>query len=124
MIAERVRAAPAAAIAVGAAALGYLAVVNPHDPSAAMPHCPTKLLTGLDCPLCGGLRMTHDLLHGDLGAAAHDNLFLLAALPVLAWWLLRTRGHRAPPRAALWTIVVLATVWTVVRNLPVWPLHP
>ncbi len=47
--------------------------------------------------------MTHDLLHGDLWAAVHDNVFLLAAVPTLAAFLLvrRARGRRALPAAAV-----------------------
>lgn len=30
--------------------------------------------------------MTHDLLHGDVAAAAVDNVFLLIGLPLLAIW--------------------------------------
>lgn len=110
--------------------LGYLAVANPHDPSVLMPKCPTKLLTGVDCPGCGGLRMTHDLLHGDLAGAAHSNLFLLLLLPVLAVVLgmfARARWQGRPLRfdvRAGYAILVVAIVFTVVRNLPGWPLTP
>ena len=114
----------AGALALGA--LGYIGVVDPHRPGALFPACPFKLLTGLNCPFCGGLRMTHDLLHGDLPAAAVDNLFLLTAVPILAiWWLWRNRRGRpafTPPVVVL--ISVTALVWTVVRNLPGFPLVP
>ena len=110
--------------------LGYLAIANPHDPSVVMPKCPTKLLTGLDCPGCGGLRMTHDLLHGDLVGAAHSNLFLLLMLPVVAlllWRGTRARWQGMPLRLAPavgYAILAVALVFTVVRNLPGWPLPP
>ncbi len=111
---------------------GYLALNDPNNPQALMPECPTKMLTGLDCPFCGGLRMVRSLLTGHWTAAAHDNLLLLACLPVVLvlWvrWLVGSlRG--APPsfhlgkRAGL-AIVGVAVVFTVVRNLPWWPLHP
>lgn len=112
------------ALAVGA--LGYIGLVDPHRPGALFPACPFKLLTGWNCPFCGGLRMTYDLLHGDLAAAAVDNIVVLIGLPVLAlWWLWRRRrGERpfTPPVVAV--IVVTALVWTVVRNLPGFPLVP
>lgn len=69
-------------------ALGYIGLADPHDPASIYPPCPFKWLTGWNCPFCGGLRMTHDLLHGDLWAAVHDNVFLLAAVPTLAAFLL------------------------------------
>lgn len=112
------------ALALGA--LGYIGLVDPHRPGALFPACPFKLITGWDCPFCGGLRMTHDLLHGDLSAAVVDNVFLLTALPLLAiWWLWRHRRGRpafTPPVVVL--ITVTALVWTVVRNLPGFPLVP
>jgi hypothetical protein len=107
-------------------ALGYIGLVDPHNTNSAYPLCPFKLLTGWDCPFCGGLRMTHDLLHGDLLASINDNIFALVGIPLLAGWLLLGRRHgqwslRTP---AVLTIAVLAIVWTVLRNLPGFPLVP
>jgi hypothetical protein len=70
--------------------------------------------------------MTHDLLHGDIGAAIVDNVFLVVGLPLLALWLLMRwrRGQRLMPIPATITIGVLALVWTVVRNWPGFPLVP
>lgn len=70
--------------------------------------------------------MTHDLLHADLAAAAVDNLFLLVALPLLGlWWLWRRQRGRPPVTVAAVAVIVVATVgWTVVRNLPGFPLIP
>lgn len=104
-------------------ALGYIGLADPHDPASIYPPCPFKWLTGWNCPFCGGLRMTHDLLHGDLWAAVHDNVFLLAAVPTLAAFLLvrRARGRRSLPAAAVPAVVVATLVWTVLRNLPAFP---
>jgi uncharacterized membrane protein YqjE len=70
--------------------------------------------------------MTHDLLHGDLAAAAVDNLFLLVGLPaLLAWVLVRWRTERPIfTKSAIAVIAVLAVTWTVARNLPGFPLVP
>ncbi len=131
--------APSAAIgrrprlygALGAGALlggavAYVGLVDPHRPGSLFPACPFKLLTGLNCPACGGLRMTHDLLHGDLAAAAVDNIFLLIGLPaMLAWILLRWRSERpifTVPAIAVITALVIS--WTVIRNVPGFPLVP
>lgn len=107
-------------------ALAYVGLVDPHRPGSVFPACPFKLLTGWNCPACGGLRMTHDLLHGDLAAAAVDNLFLLVGLPaLLAWVLVRWRTNRPiVTTPAVVVIVVLAVTWTVARNLPGFPLVP
>ena len=121
----RVGALVACALAGG----GYLAVADPHDPHAVMPVCPVKLVTGLDCPACGGLRLVHDLLRGQLGAAAHDNLFLLLISPLLIVLAVRAardawRGTQPglSQRVGL-TIAAAAVCWMVVRNLPGWPLR-
>ena len=112
------------ALAVGA--LAYVGVVDPHLPGTLFPPCPFHLLTGWNCPFCGGLRMTHDLLHGDVGAAVVDNVFALVGLPLLAIWVLWRirRGERAFPLPAVAVITVTAVIWTVVRNLPGFPLVP
>jgi hypothetical protein len=70
--------------------------------------------------------MTHDLLHGDLAAGINDNVFLLFGIPVLIGWIVLRRrlGRSALPVPAVVTIVVAAFVWTVLRNLPGFPLVP
>ena len=70
--------------------------------------------------------MTHDLLHGDIGAAVVDNVFLLAGLPLLALWLAIRwrRGQALMPKSAVVTVMVAAVAWTVIRNLPGFPLVP
>lgn len=107
-------------------ALTYVALADPHRATSVYPACPFKWLTGWNCPFCGGLRMTHDLLHGDALAGLHDNVFLLVGIPLLAVWLLvrRAHGKLLAPRAALLTVLALTIVWTVLRNLPDFPLLP
>ena len=70
--------------------------------------------------------MTHDLLHGDFAAAIVDNVFLLVGLPMLAAWLLVRwrRGEKLMPMPAIVVIAIAAITWTVVRNLPGFPLVP
>ncbi|MGV0603880.1 DUF2752 domain-containing protein [Mycolicibacterium sp. XJ1904] len=112
--------------AVLTGALAYIGIADPHRPGFIFPACPFKALTGLDCPACGGLRMTHDLLHGDLAAAVVDNLYLLVGLPLLLTWLL-VRWRQSKPlmnTPMIAVIVVSALTWTVVRNLPGFPLVP
>jgi hypothetical protein len=122
-------------VAIGAAAAAgclYLVFADPRDPHALMPTCPTKWVTGLDCPACGGLRLVHALLHGRLTEVVHDNLFLLLALPValvlyVRWLQAAAAGRRYSlpiSRNAGLAILALAAFWAVLRNLPFWPLHP
>jgi hypothetical protein len=114
----------AGALLVGA--LGYVGLVDPHKPDSVFPICPFRLLTGWNCPACGGLRMVHDVLHGDLAAAISDNAFLLVGIPMLAGWiLLRRRSGKSLfslPAAA--TLVIATLAWTVLRNMPGFPLIP
>ena len=107
-------------------ALGYVGFVDPHNTHSLYPQCPFKWLTGWSCPFCGGLRMTHDLLHGDLVATINDNLFLLVGIPALAGWIVLRRHQGRPWLSvpAVVTVVVAAAVWTVARNLPGFPLVP
>ena len=127
-------------LTVAAAVLGataYLAVVDPNE-SGHYPLCPTKALTGLDCPGCGGLRAVHSLTHGDLvGALDHNALVVLVVLPaaILLWvrWLVRawrgeadregtgtTQGARpsllSSPRV-IYPLVTLVALFTVARNV-------
>ncbi|MCV7074581.1 DUF2752 domain-containing protein [Mycobacterium szulgai] len=116
----------AGSAALLAGTLGYIGFVDPHNTQSVYPQCPFKWLTGWNCPACGGLRMTHDLLHGDFVASINDNVFFLVGLPLLAAWVVlrRTRGQslRSIPTAI--TIAVSMTAWTVLRNLPGFPLVP
>lgn len=112
--------------ALFAGALGYVGLVDPHNTNSVYPLCPFKWLTGWNCPFCGGLRMTHDLLHGDLAATINDNVFAFIGIPILAAWILFRRGQGRPalPTPAIVSIVVAAMAWTVLRNLPGFPLVP
>jgi Protein of unknown function (DUF2752) len=109
-----------------AGALGYIGLVDPHNPDSVFPVCPFRLLTGWNCPACGALRMTHDVLHGDLVAAINDNVLVLVGIPVLAGWILlrRRRGKSLLTMPAAATVVITMLAWTVVRNLPGFPLVP
>lgn len=123
------RSARYGALATGALVAGglaYIGLADPHRPGFLFPPCPFKELTGWNCPACGGLRMTHDLLHADFGAAVVDNVFALVGLPLLALWVLvRWRqGRRIFPIPVIVTIMLAVIAWTVIRNLPGFPLVP
>lgn len=107
-------------------ALITLYLVNPSE-QPLMPHCPFKLLTGLDCPGCGFQRATHALLHGHVREAIGYNLFLLFALPYLLALLTertllkgntRQRWQNAlESKPMIIFYVVTYGVWFVVRNI-------
>ncbi|MFI6156638.1 DUF2752 domain-containing protein [Kitasatospora sp. NPDC051170] len=116
---------PLAALLGGLAGSAYLWTRDPHLPGQALPFCPFRRVTGLQCPGCGGTRMTYDLLHGDLAAAFHDNALLLLSLPLVALmyltWLREGLAGRSwsPPLGRRGTAAVLGTAvaWALVRNL-------
>jgi hypothetical protein len=118
------RASRVAGLTAGVAATAYIALVDPSG-GGVYPLCPTRLL-GLDCPACGGLRGTHDLLHGRLGEALDHNLllpgFLAFAALAFGLWLLplvgRPAGVLRPPRWAAAAAIVLVAGFAVLRNLP------
>lgn len=120
--------APLLALVGAAAALGYLAVVDPNEPGH-YPVCPTRLFLGVDCPGCGLMRGTHDLVTGNIGGALDNNLLLvvIAPLAVVLWarwarrsWLGATpavTGEQFRRRSRLMTIGLVAVlVFGVVRN--------
>jgi Protein of unknown function (DUF2752) len=115
-----------ATLAALAAATAYVGLVDPSR-GGLYPRCPSRLLFGIDCPACGCLRGTHDLLHGHIGRALDHNLLLpgfLAVLGiVLALWLLPLVGRPAVPltvpRWAKIGAAAVAIAFTVARNLPV-----
>jgi hypothetical protein len=127
--APRIGAARWATLTGAAVATAYVGLVDPSR-GGTYPVCPSRLLLGLDCPACGGLRGTHDLLHGDVVGALGHNLLLpgfLAVLGVaLALWLRplvgRPPGALAIPRWATVAAVPIVAAFTVLRNLPLAPL--
>lgn len=115
--------APATAAAVALAGTAALAVVDPT--STHVPLCPLKAVTGLDCPLCGGLRAVHALTRGDIGTALDHNVLVTVGLPfAVAFWAIwmagaLRHGRRAVPlpRALSVTLLVLLVGFAVLRNL-------
>ncbi|WP_240687292.1 DUF2752 domain-containing protein [Amycolatopsis suaedae] len=122
------RIGPVVALAAGGAACcGFVLWADPTTPGGLLPPCPTKTLTGIICPGCGGTRMMYSLLRGDLPAALHYNavslvFVLLFCWSIAAWAVGRWRGR--PVNSWLhwrWTPLICAVVlggWFIVRNLP------
>ncbi len=128
-VGQRLR-APVLVAAVAVLVCAAVWLGDPTTPGGLLPVCPTKLLLGVDCPGCGTLRMLYALLHGDLAAAARYNALTLTALlltvPVYAVWSYgRMRGRRTLRwQGFTWAVpvvIVLTSVWFVVRNLPFSP---
>jgi hypothetical protein len=120
-----------AGVVLAAAALGSGAVLFFFDPAKHnfYPLCLFHALTGWYCPGCGGTRAAYQLLHGHLRRALHDNalfVLLLAALAIGGARLVVRKMRNQPvtfqvPAKALWALLVLVVVFTVLRNLPAFP---
>ena len=110
------------------AALGSGAVLFFFDPAkhGFYPICLFHSLTGLNCPGCGATRAAHQLLHGHLLGALHDNaLFVLTltALTAQGAWLVMKKIQNRPVAfivspMMLWAFLVAVFVFTGLRNLP------
>ncbi len=92
------------------------------------PDCLILQYTGLYCTGCGVQHMALALLRGDLGEAARQNLFMLLLLPVCLLYVAAEVSRYIQGKPLLcrkkWFIpvlcglLVLAIVFTVLRNLP------
>jgi hypothetical protein len=119
---------PAAAAGGIAAAIGYTVLIRPTSVfGATHPTCIVRLLTGFDCPGCGGTRAAWYLLHGDLADAARHNAPFVVAVPFLmymyiAWTLNTLFGWKVPQlRLSTTSLIVFMGAWmafSVLRNLP------
>jgi hypothetical protein len=104
--------------------VAIVATVDPHT-SGRYPTCPFHAVTGLWCPGCGGLRAVHDLTHGHLALALHENVLVVLLGPSLVvWWLVARRTVDRPGPLVLSArgtiaVAVLMAVFMLVRNLPV-----
>src|ERR1043166_411489 len=85
------------------------------------------MVTGWDCPGCGGLRSTHQLLHGHLREALALNPLFVISLPLIGYFIARSamkaltgREWPQPFRSTAWIWVGAAIVVTfgILRNLP------
>ncbi|MGY0232457.1 DUF2752 domain-containing protein [Longispora urticae] len=120
--------APAVAVGCFGGAVAYTLLMDPTVAQAgAVPTCAMKLLTGFDCPGCGGTRAFWYVLHGNLPEAARHHILVLFALPFLvytfvSWAWNRMAASKIPAlRLPPQTIAVFLVAWgvfSVLRNLP------
>jgi hypothetical protein len=126
---DRAWVVPARLGALAVAGTAALAVGNPD--ATHVPLCPLKAATGLDCPLCGGLRAVHALTRFRLGEALdHNALFTLSVPFLIVGWVVwmhdaATRGRdgrigprRSAPTWAFPALVAVLVAFGVARNLP------
>jgi len=117
-----------ASILLAVTAAGVAATVFFFNPAAYQfyPVCQFHRLTGLNCPGCGGTRAFYALLHGNFSTALRDNALLVGGIFFVAlrggWLAVKNcRGRETGgflPAKFLWPLLVIAMVFTVLRNLP------
>lgn len=81
--------------------------------------CPLFSLTGIQCPLCGGQRAVHALIHGAWGEAWRWNPLVvggLAVAPLYCYGPVRKGIQRHQELATAW-IFVMVVLFVVVRNV-------
>lgn len=118
-----------------AAVIGGSSVVAYFDPSAShfFPVCPLYAMTGIACPGCGLTRGYHALFHGDIATAMHFNALiplysLLFGYLFVSLVLMAATGKGLSFSAfqkpwLLWSVMALALVFAVLRNLPFYPFN-
>ncbi len=127
----RHRVAGPAAILAGAAGVGaFVWFADPMTPGGIIPPCPTNALLHINCPGCGASRALYSLMHGDVPAALQYNALVIVAVGLLAaafvtytlglWRGRKVRGWQNL-RWAPMAVLVVVSVWFVIRNLPVAP---
>ena len=112
---------------VAATSAALVGLVYPRYPEL-FPACPSRVLFGVDCPLCGGTRSAHALATLEFREAVRFNAFVPVLVALTAWswlaWTGRSLGRRwlpSVPRWSWWTVGVLWLAYGVLRNLPVEP---
>jgi len=108
--------------------IGVYLYIDPTT-SHPMPKCLFRMLTGYDCPSCGGQRALHALLNGEFYNAFILNPFLFLVAPYLLAILYSTFSKS---RVAIATkrifchhitvciYLIIYVLWWVVRNTEWW----
>lgn len=120
--------APLAILGCFVASAAYVLTNDPTDTQRdPLGPCAFKLVTGLDCPGCGGTRMFYYLLHGNIPEAARHHFVAFIAVPFVVWgyiaWAAKRLFNVTLPTKRISMVVVgfYLVGWlafSVIRNLP------
>lgn len=104
-----------------------IVVLFAFDPaeSSFFPRCPFRWLTGLNCPGCGSLRATHQLLHLHVGKAVRYNALMVLFIPLLLFLAVADLFKARFPKLYLasrhpvlsWSILAAILLWWLLRNI-------
>ncbi len=101
---------------------------NPAE-NSFLPSCPFKSLMGFYCPGCGGQRAFHAILHGDFAGAFHDNFLIFIIIPITLYKIILEMNGSASKDVfilrgkGIWIFLSLLVLFTIVRNVPLYPLN-
>ena len=121
-----------AMLLVVACGITYIFIVDPSRPKSPTFPCVFHMMTGLYCPGCGNTRALHALVHGEIGQVFGYNFLFPFFVIILAWCYLvgltkliwKRRVMWMPKRIPTWCLllsITLVILFTVLRNIPVWP---
>lgn len=114
------------AVPIVLAAVLILFYFNPAQ-NGFYPRCLLKASTGIDCPGCGALRASHQLLNGNISTAFSLNPLMVILLPIAGIFVLNRLVRMARgrplfelklPAYLIWVLLAVVIVFTVLRNLP------
>lgn len=120
---------PVAVLVCFAAAAGGVVATNPTD-NTGPSTCLVKMLTGFDCPGCGGTRAFYYLLTANLPEAARHHAMAVFAAPFIVWMYLSWALPRVAPKVrwklptfhltpnVLTSFLIAWGVFFLARNLP------
>jgi hypothetical protein len=110
--------------------LGWILLLFLIDPVAqeGYPKCPSKYISGLDCPGCGSSRCVHAMTHLEFRSAFAYNPLAFIAVPVLLFYavakLLGFWDQRISPRIpkvlhkhGAVIVLIVVVLFTIIRNL-------
>ncbi|GAB3646936.1 DUF2752 domain-containing protein [Glycomyces tarimensis] len=121
--------APVALLGCFAAAAGGVVATNPTD-NTGPSTCLFKVITGFDCPGCGGTRAFYYLVTMNLPEAARHHAMAVFAAPFIVWIYLAWAVPRVAPRVrwrlpmfhltpgVLTSFLIAWGVYWIARNLP------
>ncbi|MBR6254768.1 MAG: DUF2752 domain-containing protein [Clostridiales bacterium] len=120
-------------VAIVILGLMYSFFLNPVENPGAYSPCVFYKAFHLFCPGCGDSRALHALTHGHILQAFDYNLMFPFAAFILAWYylvaittlLFRRRVMWIPQTIPIWSVIAVGVgivLFTVLRNIPVWPL--
>ena len=116
----QMRLAQSILVALALLSVAVLLYFFPPGQHSFYPRCGFHALTGLDCPGCGSLRATHQLLHGHFKEAFALNPLFVSLLPACGFLVCQPARIRELDRQRWWrwSFPLAIILFAIFRNLP------